>query len=362
MRLTLGNVIALAMLLAFLASPILGSLSDRYDLKRPLLLFFSVLATVGLFFLGRVGYYQALTLFVISLSSVHIANVFYNGLLADISDETDVGRIGGVGVGIGYLGSISAILLSLLFMDSRGFSFLFQLTALIMIVFYFPLILSSRGPSLSRAKASFYGMLTDVFKNMRLSLSESIKELKWRRFLMARFWYLWAINGASFFAVLYGAETIKISDYQMQLILITGIMFAIPSGIFWGWLVDLIDSLFVLKTSAFVFFVILFLGALIPILGLPQSTWWIVGVASGISVAGIYVSERSLVLTLAPKNKVGECFGVYNMAGRLAAIAAPFSWGFISVTLSLGQVVAVSYLSVCGFISFLVLTQIRMGK
>ena len=29
---TLGNVIALAMLLAFGASPILGSLSDRYDL------------------------------------------------------------------------------------------------------------------------------------------------------------------------------------------------------------------------------------------------------------------------------------------------------------------------------------------
>jgi len=232
------------MLLAFLASPILGSLSDRYDLKRPLLLFFSVLATVGLFFLGRVGYYQALTLFVISLSSVHIANVFYNGLLADISDETDVGRIGGVGVGIGYLGSILAILLSLLFMDSRGFTFLFQLTALIMIVFYSPLVFWGRGPSLSRAKASFYGMLTDVFKNMRLSLSESIKELKWRRFLMARFWYLWAINGASFFAVLYGAETIKISDYQMQLILITGIMFAIPSGIFWGWLILSIHYLF----------------------------------------------------------------------------------------------------------------------
>ena len=33
---TLGNAIATAMIFAFFASPILGSISDRYDLKMPL--------------------------------------------------------------------------------------------------------------------------------------------------------------------------------------------------------------------------------------------------------------------------------------------------------------------------------------
>ena len=171
-----------------------------------------------------------------------------------------------------------------------------------------------------------------------------------------------AINGAASFAVLYGVETIKLSDYQIHLILITGILFAIPSGIFWGWLVDRIDSLFVLKICVFVFFCVLLIGALIPILGLAKSTWWMVGLTSGIAMAGIYVSERPLVLVLAPKDKIGQYFGVYNMAGRLAAIVAPFSWGLISATLSLGQVVAVSYLSACGLISLLVLMRVRIGN
>ena len=47
---TLGNVIATAMILAFFASPILGAISDRYGLKMPLLIGFSLLTTLGLFF------------------------------------------------------------------------------------------------------------------------------------------------------------------------------------------------------------------------------------------------------------------------------------------------------------------------
>ena len=359
---TLGNVIAIAMMVAFFASPILGAVSDRFNIKMPLLILFSLLATLGLFFLGFGGYYQALVLFVVSLSSVHIANIFYNGLLADISEEANVGRIGGIGIGIGYLGSIIAIALSLSLTTVLGYTTLFQLTAVIISILYFPLFIWGHGLSSALTNISVFGILTDVLKTMWASFFESIRVLNWRRFLFARFWYLWAINGASSFAVLYGVETIQLSDYQIHLILITGITFAIPSGIFWGWLVDRMDSLFVLKTSVFVFFCVLLIGALIPVFELPKVTWWLVGLTTGIAMAGIYVSERPLLLRLAPKEKVGEYFGVYNMAGRLAAILAPFGWGFISVTLSLGQVVAVSYLSACGLISFLMLLRVRITK
>ena len=359
---TLGNAIALAMMVAFIASPILGVISDRFNIKMPLLILFSSLATTGLFFLGIGSYYHSLVLFVVLLSSVHIANIFYNGLLAEISEETNVGRIGGVGVGIGYLGSIVAIFLSLALTTALGYTVLFQLTACVMVALYLPLFVWGHGLSSSPVNISVFNMLADVFQTMWASLFESVKELEWRRFLFARFWYLWAINGASAFAVLYAVETIQLSDYQIHLILITGITFAIPSGILWGWLVDRMDSLFVLKTSVFAFFCVLLMGALIPVFELPKTTWWIVGLTSGIAMAGIYVSERPLLLRLAPKEKVGEYFGVYNMAGRLAAILAPFGWGFISVTLSLGQVVAVSYLSACGLISFLMLLRVRITK
>ena len=125
---TLGNAIALAMMVAFIASPILGVISDRFNIKMPLLILFSSLAAIGLFFLGIGSYYHSLVLFVVLLSSVHIANIFYNGLLAEISEETNVGRIGGVGVGIGYLGSIVAIFLSLALTTALGYTVLFPVS------------------------------------------------------------------------------------------------------------------------------------------------------------------------------------------------------------------------------------------
>jgi len=76
-------------------------------------------------------------------------------------------------------------------------------------------------------------------------------------------------------------------------------------------------------------------------------------------LAGLYVSERPYVLSIAPKNRVGEYFGIFNMAGRLAAIAGPFSWGFISVTLGLGQSAAIVCLAVCALFAFFTLTLVK---
>ena len=95
-------------------------------------------------------------MFVVSLASIHVANVFYNGLLANISGEATVGRIGGIGVSAGHIGSTCAILLSLSFMNSNGGVFLFQITALIMIVLYSPLLLFSPPYSSSRGNIFFY--------------------------------------------------------------------------------------------------------------------------------------------------------------------------------------------------------------
>ena len=47
------------------------------------------------------------------------------------------------------------------------------------------------------------------------------------------------------------------------------------------------------------------------------------------------------------------------MAGRLAAIAGPFSWGFISVTLGLGQSAAIVCLAVCALFAFFTLNLMK---
>ena len=134
-------------------------------------------------------------------------------------------------------------------------------------------------------------------------------------------------------------------------------------GALWGWVVDRVGPLLILRTNVAMWVFLLALAAAIPILDLAKELWWMVGLMSGSALAGLYVSERPYVLSIAPKNRLGEYFGVFNMAGRLAAIAGPFSWGFISATLGLGQSAAIVCLTVCALFAFIILTLVkRPGK
>ena len=188
-----------------------------------------------------------------------------------------------------------------------------------------------------------------------MSLWEARKKKVWAMFLFARFWYFSSIYAGSVFAVLYGVETVDLTEREVQLILAVGIVFGIPSGAVWGFLVDKYGSFLNLKLNVMAWFLILGLAALLPVVGLPAQLWWVVGVLAGVFMAGLYVSERPFVISMSESDTVSEYFAVYNMVGRLAAISGPFAWGFISSTLGMGQVASITWLSISAFIGFLVL-------
>ena len=107
--------------------------------------------------------------------------------------------------------------------------------------------------------------------------------------------------------------------------------------------------------------ILLTITALIPILSLPSGLWALIGIMSGISLAGIYVAERPLIIRISPRNRIGEYFGLNSMSGRLAAIAGPFSWGMISVTLGMGQIAAVIWLVACVALSSILLYGLKIA-
>mgnify|MGYP002831409633 FL=1 len=94
---------------------------------------------------------------------------------------------------------------------------------------------------------------------------------------------------------------------------------------------------------------LLAIGALIPELDLANKEiyWALVGMGAGIVTPGLWVSDRPLLVLVSPQNQIGEFFGFHGLVGRLSAILATFSWGFIVTTLSFGQQFAVIFLSLC---------------
>ena len=352
---TLGFSLSLSMVIVFILSPIAGTISDITRRKMPFLVATTLIAIFATALIGVFNYEVSITLFCTAVILIHLANIFYNALLSDISTESNVGYIGGLGVGVGYIGAIFAVVCGLLFYDTQGPVFLFKLMSLLMFILVLPLFLSGRYSISETRVTEFRSLITTTIKQAFMSLWEARKKKVWAIFLFARFWYFSSIYAGSVFAVLYGVETVDLTEREVQLILAVGIVFGIPSGAVWGFLVDKYGSFLNLKLNVMAWFLILGLAALLPVVGLPAQLWWVVGVLAGVFMAGLYVSERPFVISMSESDTVSEYFAVYNMVGRLAAISGPFAWGFISSTLGMGQVASITWLSISALIGFLVL-------
>ena len=54
-----------------------------------------------------------------------------------------------------------------------------------------------------------------------------------------------------------------------------------------------------------------------------------VGPLAGVGMGGVWVASRAIVVELSPPEKIGEFFGIYSLAGKMASIAGPLLWGSV---------------------------------
>jgi len=133
---TLGLILALSMGVIFVVSPLLGALSDRAPRRMPFLVA-STLVCVGFTLLmARAGFWWAAACFVVANIAYQAGLQFYDALLPEVSTVANRGRIGGIGVSVGYLGSFLAVALSLLITDNLPR--LLTIVALLFLLFALP--------------------------------------------------------------------------------------------------------------------------------------------------------------------------------------------------------------------------------
>ena len=52
-----------------------------------------------------------------------------------------------------------------------------------------------------------------------------------------------------------------------------------------------------------------------------------IGALAGVALGGTWTADRAFLARLAPPEKMGEFFGLYQLAGRFAAVIGPLVWG-----------------------------------
>jgi MFS transporter, UMF1 family len=312
-----------SMLAVALSVPIFGTISDQTGRRRGPL---AVLNLICVAATSAIGFFDQLTIglccFFLANYSYQSAMVFYNGMLPQISKGTNVGLISGYGVALGYLGSVVGLLAVKPFVDKGGRLAAFFPTALIFLVFALPCLIFVKDPARENiSKVKF----AKTFQTLKKTYQEASKYKNLIKFVLIHFLILDVVNTIIAFMSIYANKVIGFDDSQTNTFMIVATLAAMVGSFGIGWLVKV-------KGNRLLYWFVLILWAVVLLMiavSQTETMFWVVGPLAGIGMGGVWVVSRSFLVELAPKDKLGEFFGLYSLAGKMASIFGPLIWGLV---------------------------------
>jgi UMF1 family MFS transporter len=333
---TLGIITAVSMAVIFVASPLLGAMTDRTRRRMPFLIISTLICVTFTVLLARGGFWLTALCFMAANIAYQAGLQFYDALLPEVSTEENRGRIGGIGVGVGYLGSFLAVGIGLLF-GTDDKPLLFTIIGVAFLTFAIPCFLFVRERGNPNPRPIDLSMVLDSTRETVRTLASSQEYPGLLRFLIGRMFYTDSINTVILIMTLYTVNvavstglTEEAGERQAQLIMMSAIAFAVIGGFVWGWLTDRYGPKrtldFVLRSWIGIFI----LAAVIGIAGLPLWVLYLVAASAGFSLGGVWSADRPFMLRLTPPARIGEFYGLYGMVGRFSAITGPAIWAVLT--------------------------------
>ncbi len=329
-------ITAVSMGLIFVISPLLGSMTDRARRRMPFLVWSTLVCCGATALFARGPFALSVFLFVLANAAYQAGLQFYDALLPEVSTEENRGRVSGIGVGIGYLGSYLAVLVGMS-VPAGNRPLLFTLIAAAFLAFAVPcfLFVRERGNPTPR---QVFGWAV-----IRQSTRETVDALRsgsrypgLLRFLVGRVFYTDAINTVITYMTLFTVNVamaggLDEADGQAQAerVMLSAITFAVVGGLLWGRLVDRIGPRRTLNIVLTLWVATFLLAASIGLFRLPVLALFAVGAMAGIALGGVWSADRPYMLRLTPPDRIGEFYGLYGMVGRFSAVSGPILWGLV---------------------------------
>ncbi len=324
--LALAVTIDVAMVFVIVLGPWIGARSDHSGRRIRFLVPATLIAVVPTFFLGTAAAAPSLVLFGVALIGFHLGSVVYDSLLPDVSTPETIGRVSGIGIAVGYLGSVVAWLTGVLLLDEYGYPAVFRTIAVAFLVFALPTFtLVKERPRLRQP-----GPTPAISESLRRVVRAWQRARGYRgvvRFLVGRFLYTDAINTLiGGFLTIYVIEEVGFSDGQVQDLLIVAIVGALLGGLIGGRIVDRTGPRRLLHSVLHLWMVALVLGIVAGTLA-SQTMAWPLGGLGGLALGATWAADRVYMQRISPPRHLGEFYGLYAVVGRFATILGPLLWG-----------------------------------
>jgi UMF1 family MFS transporter len=341
-QLSVATVVA--MFAVIILGPWIGALSDHLGRRKPYLVFSTLLCVASTALLATWGIVPSLALYVLGTIGFHTGAVIYDALLPDVSTPRTAGRVSGIGVAVGYLGSALALGLGMYFLPRAGYLAVFRSLALAFLVFALPAFIWIRERPRSRKPGRPPGLLKSP-GTMVNAWKSAATYGGVVRFLIGRFLYTDAINTVFLFNAVFAKLELGFTDAQTDKLALLGIACACLGAAVSGRLVDWIGPKRVLNAALYAQLIGLGAAVTASLTGVT-AIGWLVAVGGGAGVGAAWASDRVLMTRLSPPHLVGEFFGLYATVGRFATVLGPLVWALTSDWLGWGRTAALALLGV----------------
>jgi UMF1 family MFS transporter len=361
-----GFATAAAGMAIALLSPVLGAVADASGRRKPWIAAFGAMLVIGsaLMWFGKPGDASVipplLLAYAIATVGVEFATVFNNAMMPTLVPPDRIGRLSGTGWATGYIGGILSLILVLGFLAASpetgrtlfGFSPLFgldpvthegdrisgPLTGVWFIVFVLPMfLLTPDYPARHRLRDALHTGLAEL----KQTLLELPKQRSIATFLLANMIYTDGLVSLFAFGGIYAAGTFGWNTIQIGTF---GIILAM-AGTFGGWFGGKLDdwlgskrviagSMTILLTAIVAILLvdkhsILFIPVAPPAPGgalfasAAERAYLVLGCMIGAAGAPLQAASRSLLIRMAPKDRIAQYFGLFALTGKVTSFIGP---------------------------------------
>jgi UMF1 family MFS transporter len=324
-------VYAGAMLLVVVTGPVLGALADASARRKLCLAVCCAAGAAATCLMALVvpgDVLLALALLVVSAYAFSAGNIFYNSFLPDVAEPRRLGRVSGLGWGLGYLGGVLCLLVNLMMIEHpRRFGIPdvnhlpVRLSVLVAgvwwLVFALPMFAwvrerradgpGSRAP-LGRGLGQIARTLTHLRRHRTLFL-----------FVLAFLLYSNGVEAVLSAGVLFGGHDLGMEQKELVECFLMIQVVALAGSFAFGWVADRVGSKRAVLGSLAVW-----LGVLVWAFFVRSAAEFrVMGAIIGLVMGGTQAASRSLMGMMTPAAHKAEFFGFYAFGGRMGAAVGP---------------------------------------
>jgi UMF1 family MFS transporter len=260
-----------------------------------------------------------------------------------------MGRISGLGWGIGYFGGLLSAALTMLVIirsdpvaESASYVRENQLSMVAMAIFFllaalptFALVKNRSLPAPGFERATFGALVKVGLREFRESFAIARKHKILFQFLVAFMVYMAGLDAIVKFVGIYSEQEVRLTNAELINLFIVLQVFAALGAFGFGWLEGRIGPKKTVMLTLFWWIVgVLGIYLLRPIAALadvdPKLVFYGLGVIAGSGIGATQASSRTVVGLLTPPDRVAQMFGFWGMFSRLGSILGALGFGIVS--------------------------------